>query len=156
VGHEAKESIHIHDAVFNLYYYKNWVILKDLKVNNNISNFDLFGSYYQLDSSLDLHMEISLTDLFFRSVKKRMLQTDEGIFNLEKDLDLFLQLHGTTEHQKFNIRNKRKHNKARKDQIRFIRQVEEDFRGQVNQYYQNFALLNENQPVSSTLELSLD
>ena len=156
VGHNVKEDIHIHDARFSIYYYKDWIILNDLRVNNSISNFDLFGTYYQPDTALEVHMEMSLTDLLLRSRKKRMVHTDEGSFDLDRDTNLYLHLTGSLNHQKLKLLKKRKHQQAHKDQIRFANQVEEEFRVQIHEFYENYAMARENPDASSTLDLQLD
>ena len=156
IGHRVKEEIHIHNATFNTFLYKDWVIIKDVKINNSISNMEIFGNYHQSDSLLDLHLNLSLTDLFFRSGEKRKIQTDEGIMSLEKDASLYIDLTGNLSHQQFKIRNKRKHNAAVKDQVQFISQVEKDFQNQIHQFYQNKEYVLGNRKIMSTFELSMD
>jgi hypothetical protein len=156
IGHRVKEEIHINNATFNTFLYKDWIIIKDVKINNSISNIELFGSYHQPDSLLDLHLNLSLNDLFFRSGAKRKIQTDEGVMNLEKDASLFIDLSGSLAHQLIKIRNKRKHNAAQKDQMQFISMVEKDFQNQIHQFYQNKEYVLGNRKINSTFELSMD
>lgn len=156
IGHRVKEEIHIHNATFNTFLYKDWVLIRDVKINNSISNIELFGSYHQPDSLLDLHLNLSLTDLFFRSGAKRKIQTDEGVMNLEKDASLYIDLTGSLAHQQIKIRNRRKHNAAQKDQMQFLSQVEKDFQNQIHQFYQNKEYVLGNRKINSTFELSMD
>ncbi len=156
IGHKVKEEIHIHNATFNTFLYKDWIIVKDVKINNSISNMEIFGNYHQSDSLLDLHLNISLSDLFFRSGEKRKIQTDEGIMSLEKDASLFIDLTGSLTHQQIKIRNKHKHNAAWKDQLQFISQVEKDFQNQIHQFYQSKEYVMGNRKINSTFDLSRD
>jgi len=151
VGHHVKEEIHIHDALFKLYYYKNWLVLSNLRVNNSVSNFEIFGTYYQPDSALNVNMQISLTDLFFRSGQKRKIQTDEGIINLDRDLDLYVNLNGNLNHQLFKVRNRKKHQVALKEQVKFINLIEADIRAQERDFYQQYVLTKGTSELTSSL-----
>jgi hypothetical protein len=128
VGHKSKDHMIIEDLRTNVFLYRNKLYIPDLLMNDNIANLDAYGILGLDDKTMDLSLEISLSDLFFRTKKNRLVQTQEGTVNLEKDAKLFLQLDGPINDHKMKLVSKRKFDKHRKDMLDEIRLAETAFK----------------------------
>ena len=56
---------------------------------------NIFGTYSPKDTTADLDLQLSLSDLLFKSLKKRMIETEEGPLDVGKDKNLSLNFTGT-------------------------------------------------------------
>jgi len=128
VGHKSKDAMIISSLNINAMLYRDKLYFRDVLMNDNIANLDVFGEV-DLDSRImDLGLEISLSDLFFRSKSKRVVQTNEGEVSLDKDAKLFLNLTGPLTDHKLKLTNKRKFNNSRDDLSSEIRKAEKAFK----------------------------
>ena len=135
IGHKAKDSILIKNSEFQIFINGNDIILQDVLVNNNISNMNIFGQYYQYDSAINLNIRVSLTDLFFRTKKKRYVNTNQGKIRLFKDLSIFIELDDSSPKNKIRIHPKRKHRLKRKDLANEIAEIIILYRTRLNKLY---------------------
>ena len=127
VGHKSKDKMVINRLNANAFMFQNKMYFTDVLMNDNIANLDLFGEVDLENKTMDLGLEISLSDLFFRSKKNRLVQTKEGVVNLEKDAKIFLNINGPLSDHKLSMSSKRKFNNDRKDIMDEIKKAEKDF-----------------------------
>ena len=85
VGHKSKDKMIVKDLNVNAFLFKNKIYFTDVLMNDNIANLDVYGEVDLGENKLDVGIEISLSDLFFRSKKTRMLQTEAGEIDIEND-----------------------------------------------------------------------
>ncbi|MCK5079585.1 MAG: hypothetical protein KAR09_06550, partial [Bacteroidales bacterium] len=103
VGHKAKDNMIVSELDIHAFMIRNKIFFKDVLMNDNIANLDVFGEVDLNTKELDLGLEISLTDLFLRSKKKRRLETQEGVITLDKDKKLLLKLSGPISDHKLKM-----------------------------------------------------
>jgi len=127
VGHKSKEKMIISNLNINSFMYGDKMYFMDVLMNDNIANLDVFGEVDLGEKTMDMDLEISLSDLFFRTKAKRIAQTQEGEVNLEKDSKLFLNLSGPLSDHKLKLTNKRNFNRSRKDLMDQIKEAEKAF-----------------------------
>lgn len=114
IGHKAKDNLIVKDLDLTAYVYKQKILFKDLFMNNNISNMDLFGEVDMQNSSIDIGAEISSTDLFLRSKKKRIERAKAGKESFDKDKKIYLKMEGLISDHKTKLSSKKKINRNRK------------------------------------------
>jgi hypothetical protein len=128
VGHKAKDKMVIKSLNINAFLIQDRLYFNDVLMNDNIANLDLFGEVDLDDKTMDTGVEISLSDLFFRSKKKRMVKTEQGEVDLEKDSKVFLNLTGPLTDNKIKLMNKQKFNKKRKAFVENLLEEEKLFK----------------------------
>jgi len=128
VGYKSKEHMLVEDLNINAFLFQDKLYFLDLLMNDNIANLDAYGMVDILNHEMDVSLEISLSDLFFRSKKKRMLQTQKGIVNLEDDAKIFLKLFGPIDDHKLDLISKTRFGEERKTMIKNIRNAEAEFK----------------------------
>jgi hypothetical protein len=128
VGHKAKDEMIIKSLDIKAFLIKDRLFLNDVLMNDNIANLDLFGEVNLDDKTMDMGIEISLSDLFFRSKKRRIVNTEQGDVDLEKDSKVFLNLTGPLTDNKIKLMNKRKFNKKRKSFVQMLLEEEKSFK----------------------------
>ena len=127
VGHKSKDHMIIEDLHLTAFLFGDKFYFADLLMNDNIANLDAFGTVDLSNKTMDIGLEISLSDLFFRSKEKRMAQTEQGVVNLDRDSKLFLKLEGPLTDHSMEITSKRKFNGHREDLTDAIRSVEDEY-----------------------------
>jgi len=135
IGHRAKDNILIKNSEFQIFINGRDIILQDVLVNNSISDMNIFGRYYEYDSAINLNFRVSLTDLFFRTKKKRYLDTNDGKIRLFKDLSVFIELDNSSPKHKIRLHPKRKHRLKRKDLEAEIEAIVIEYRTRLNNLY---------------------
>ncbi len=135
IGHKAKDSILINNSEFQIFINGTDLIIQDILVNNSISDMNIFGKYYLYDSAINLNFRVSLLDLFFRTKKKRYVDTEQGKIRLFKDLSLFIELNNSSPKHKIKIHPKRKHRLKRKDLAKEIDEIDTKYRTRLNKLY---------------------
>jgi hypothetical protein len=135
IGHKAKDSILIKNSEFQIFINGTDILIQDILVNNSISDMNIFGRYYQYDSTINLNFRVSLMDLFFRTKKKRYVDTDQGKIRLFKDLSIFIELDNSSPKHKIRIHPKRKHRLRRKDLAKEIAEIVIKYRTRLNELY---------------------
>jgi hypothetical protein len=135
IGHRAKDHILIKNSEFQIFINGRDIILQDILVNNSISDMDIFGRYYEYDSAINLNFRVSLTDLFFRTKKKRYVDTNDGKIRLFKDLSVFIELDNSSPKHKVRLHPKRKHRLKRKDLEAEIEAIVIEYRTRLNNLY---------------------
>ena len=105
----------------------------DLLMNDNIADLRAMGWVDLKEKSLDINLEVSLSDLFFRTKKNRLVQTREGVVNLEKDAKLFLNIGGPLNDHKMGMISKKKFNNYEGSLLESIRDAEKRFRQKQNE-----------------------
>jgi len=128
VGHKAKDNMIVSELNVHAFMVRNKIFFKDVLMNDNIANLDVFGEVDLNKKELDLGLEISLTDLFLRSKKKRRLETQEGVMTLDKDKKLLLRLSGPISDHKLKMMSKRKFSSYREDLFDNIGKAELTFK----------------------------
>lgn len=128
VGYKSKGHMMVEDLNISAFLYQDKLYFLDLFMNDNIANLDAYVMVEIYDREMDVSLEISLSDLFFRSKKKRILQTRKGIVNLDDDAKIFIELHGPLHDRKLNLISKKTFEERRKELIRDIRNAEEEFK----------------------------
>jgi len=113
IGHKAKDDLNVKELDLSAFVYDQKILFKDLFMNDNIANLDLFGEIDLADSSIDVGAEISLSDLFFRSKEKRIIQTKEGEVHLDKDKKVFIKMEGPISTHKLKMSSKKKFKRKR-------------------------------------------
>lgn len=133
VGHKSKDKMIVNQLNINAILFKDMLYFKDVLMNDNIANLDMFGEVNLDGRTMDIGLEISLSDLFFRSKSKRIVRTNDGEVDLEKDSKLFLSLTGPLADHKLKLINKRKFNKSRDNLTTTIRNAEKAIKGKKTQ-----------------------
>jgi hypothetical protein len=128
VGHKSKDTMYVSELDINAVMVGKRIYFTDLVMNDNIANLELAGALDLQEKSLDLAAEISLSDLFFRSRKDRMLETREGTIELDKDAKIFLRLFGPLNDHKLKLLKKKKFQQFREGLMDDITIAENDFR----------------------------
>ena len=127
VGHKAKDKMIVKDLNVSAFLFKDKIYFMDVLMNNNIANLDVFGKVDLGEKALDIGIEISLSDLFFRSKKTRLIQTEAGEIDLEHDSKVFLKMTGPLSDHKLNMINKRKFDNNRSDIMADIKKAQKEF-----------------------------
>jgi hypothetical protein len=117
----------VKDLNVSAFLFKEEIYFADVLMNNNIANLDVFGEIDLGEKNLDIGIEISLTDLFFRSKKSRLIQTEAGEIDLEHDSKVFIKMTGTLSNHKLNMINKRKFENSRSDVLADIKKAQKEF-----------------------------
>ncbi len=128
VGHKSKDKMIVNKLDVKAFIYGSKIYFSDVLMNDNIANLDVFGEVDLNEKELDLGLEISLSDLFFRSKKERLVETQEGVVNLDKDAKLFLRMTGPFSDHKLKMISKRKFNKNREYLLDDIKTAEGEYR----------------------------
>ena len=128
IGHKAKDDLIVKDLDVNAFLYDDKIFFKDVFMNDNIADLDLFGEIDLADSLIDIGIEVSLSDLFFRSKKERVVETRDGEVHLDKDLKVFLKMEGPLSEHKIKMSSKRKFKKHRKNLANTIEQAEREIK----------------------------
>jgi len=128
VGHKAKDNMIVSELDVHAFMVRNKIFFKNVLMNDNIANLEIFGEVNLNKKELDLGLEISLTDLFLRSKKKRRLETQEGVMTLDKDKKLLLRLSGPISDHKLKMMSKRKFSSYREDLFDNIGKAELTFK----------------------------
>jgi hypothetical protein len=127
VGHKSKDRMIIKDLNVNAFLYKEKIYFLDVLMNDNIANLDAYGEIDLGENELDIGIEISLSDLFFRSKKTRMVQTQAGEIDMEKDKKIFLQMAGPMAERKLSMINQRKFDNNRSEIMADIKKAQKEF-----------------------------
>ena len=127
VGHKAKDKMIISDLNARAVIFRDKLYLTDLRMNDNIANLMVFGQYTHTSTSLDLGTKISLSDLFFRTKKDRVVETLEGKYTLDEDSQIYLRMQGLLSDHKLSLSSKRKMKYFEWDLSREIRKAEKEF-----------------------------
>jgi hypothetical protein len=127
VGHKSKDKMIVKDLNVNAFLFKNKIYFTDVLMNDNIANLDVYGEVDLGENKLDVGIEISLSDLFFRSKKTRMLQTEAGEIDMENDKKIFLQMAGPMTDRKLSMINQRKFDNNRSDLLAAIKKAQKEF-----------------------------
>jgi hypothetical protein len=130
VGHKAKDTMIVSELNINLILVKDKLYFRDILMNDNIANLKLNGELDLAGRELDISTEISLTDLFFRSKKERIAETQAGIMTLDEDDKLFLRLHGPLDDHKIELVKKRKFEQYQAELFENISIAEKEFKKQ--------------------------
>jgi len=95
IRQKSKENILISNLHFSTYYVSRKLYIQNVTVKNSISDMNIFGTYSPNDTLLDLNLKLSLTDLLFKSMKKRIIETEDGVFDMGDGRDMNLKFTGT-------------------------------------------------------------
>jgi hypothetical protein len=127
VGHKAKDKMIISELDVNLIMIGNDIYFNDLFMNDNIANLDAYGKVNLDKNLMEVGIEVSLTDLLFRSKKERVAETMEGIVKLDSDAKLFLGVNGTLDDQQLKLISRKKFNNNRKKLMAETKKAEKLF-----------------------------
>ncbi|HBH23565.1 MAG TPA: hypothetical protein DDY13_09095 [Cytophagales bacterium] len=133
VGHKAKDDLVVSELDIDAYLYDGKVLFRDVFMNDNIADLDLFGEVDIIDSLIDIGMEISLTDLLLESKKERMAETKAKESHLDSDMKVFLKMQGPLAEHKLKLSSGRKFKKSRSDLDKLINQAEASLEARKNQ-----------------------
>ncbi|MCB0805754.1 MAG: AsmA family protein [Bacteroidales bacterium] len=133
VGHKARDTMFIQQLNLNAIVDEQKLYFSDLLMNDNIADLRAMGWVDLKEKSLDINLEVSLSDLFFRTKKNRLVQTREGVVNLEKDAKLFLNIGGPLNDHKMGMISKKKFNNYEGSLLESIRDAEKRFRQKQNE-----------------------
>ena len=120
IGHKEKSNMVIKDLNVSVSMFKDKIYFTEIIMNDNIANLEIIGSYSLADSVMDVGSRISLTDLFFKTKKERIVETMEGKIPLEQDSKVFLQVKGNLAKHKINLLTRRKMERFEKELKREI------------------------------------
>jgi prepilin-type processing-associated H-X9-DG protein len=127
VGHKAKDKMIISELDMNLVMIGNVIYFNDVFMNDNIANLDAFGKVNLDNQMMDVGLEVSLTDLFFRTKKERVAETMEGIVKLDTDAKLYLDINGSLNDQKLKLISGKKFHSSRKVLMKEVKKAEKLF-----------------------------
>ncbi|HPE56391.1 MAG TPA: AsmA family protein [Bacteroidales bacterium] len=128
VGHKAKDNMLVSDLNMSALLFQNKLFIRDVFMNDNIANLGFFGEIDMEEKDMNFNIEVSLSDLFFRSKKKRSVQTTEGEIDLDNDSKLFLKMVGPFKDSKISIQKKHDFEKSREDLDNVIRSAANYFK----------------------------
>jgi hypothetical protein len=95
IRQKSKEDILVSNLEFSTFFVRKKLYFQDVSVKNSVSDMNIFGTYSPKDTTADLDLQLSLSDLLFKSLKKRMIETEEGPLDVGKDKNLSLNFTGT-------------------------------------------------------------
>lgn len=127
IGHKAKSNMIVKDLKVNAYMNKDKLLFSEVLMNDNIANLEIFGSYSLTDTIMDFGSKVSLTDVFFRSKKERILETNEGIVPLEQDAKVFIRMQGSPANHKIQLHSRKKLERFEKELLREIEKANKNF-----------------------------
>ena len=128
IGHKAKDNLKVKELDIRAYLFEDKILFKDILMNDNIANLDLFGEIDLNDSLIDIGVEVRLSDLFFRSKKNRIIETREGKINLDKDLKVYLKMEGPLSEHKIKKSSKKAFKTKRDNLSNTIEKAENEFK----------------------------
>lgn len=132
VGHKAKDDMLVSNLNMTALMFQNKLYIRDVFMNDNIADLGLFGQLDLDENDMNLNIELSLSDLFFRSKKKRTIQTEEGEMSLDKDSKIFLKMVGPFKDGKISIQKKRDFLQTREELDQVIRSAAEYYKQKQN------------------------
>jgi hypothetical protein len=121
VGHKSKDNMIVSQMNINALLFQNKIYFRDVFMNDNIANLGVFGEVDLDEKDMNLDIEVSLSDLFFRSKKKRLIQTIDGDVNMENDSKIYLKMLGPLSEGKISLGSKREFEKNQEDLMQVIR-----------------------------------
>jgi hypothetical protein len=95
IRQKSKEDILVSSLDFSTFFVRDKLYFQDVAIKNSVSDMNIFGTYSPKDTIADLDLQLSLSDLLFKSLKKRMIETEEGMLDVGKDNNLNLKFTGT-------------------------------------------------------------
>jgi hypothetical protein len=95
IRQKSKEDILVSNLEFSTFYINEKLYFQDVFIKNSVSDMNIFGTYSPQDSTADVDLQLSLSDLLFKSLKKRIIETEEGPLDVEKDKNINLKFIGT-------------------------------------------------------------
>ena len=95
IRQKSKEEILVSNLEFCTFYIREKLYFQDVAIKNSVSDMNIFGTYSPKDTIADLDLQLSLSDLLFKSMKKRMIETEEGPLDVGNDKNLSLKFTGT-------------------------------------------------------------
>jgi hypothetical protein len=103
-----KEQCGVRRQNIDVFLMQNKFYFKDILMNDNIANLEVFGEVDLNSKEMDLGLEISMTDLLFRSEKKRLRETEDNVSTFDKDKKFLLRMSGPLSEHKLKLMSKRK------------------------------------------------
>lgn len=100
IRQKSKDNILISTLDFSTYFVREKLYIQDVTIKNSISDMNIFGTYSPKDTVADLVLELSLSELLFKTLKKRMIETEDGLMDAGKDNNLNLRFTGTIRQHK--------------------------------------------------------
>jgi hypothetical protein len=128
VGSKSKDKMVVKNLDVNAFLSKNEIYFTDILMNDNIANLDVCGEVDLKNKELEIGVQISLSDLFFRSKAKRLVQTEAGEVDLENDSKVFLKMDGEFSDHKLGLTNQRKFEGQRSDLLAAIKKAQKEFK----------------------------
>jgi hypothetical protein len=129
IRQKSKENIIVSNMDFSTYFVKQHLFIHDVTIKNSISDMAIFGTYSPADTLLDLDIRLSLSDLLFKSTKKRVIETEDGDFDLGNDRTLSLTFDGTAGRHKVKVATRKDYNRdlgvMQQQFTRFDRELED-------------------------------
>jgi hypothetical protein len=95
IRQKSKENILISHLNFSTCFTGQKLYFQDVNIQNSISDMNIFGIYSPKDTLVDLNLKISLSDLLFKTLKRRMIETEDGLYDVGENHDLNLKFYGT-------------------------------------------------------------
>jgi hypothetical protein len=95
IRQKSKEDILVSNLEFSTFYVRQKLYFHDVAIKNSVSDMNIFGTYLPNDTIADIDLQLSLSDLLFKSLRKRMIETEEGPMDVGKDKNLSLKFTGT-------------------------------------------------------------
>jgi hypothetical protein len=92
----------------------------------------IFGTYTPKDTTLDLFIKLSLSDLLFKSTKKRVIQTEAGEIDMGNDKDISLKYTGTSSQHQVKMMARKDYDKAHSDMENQITQFDRELDAKVS------------------------
>ncbi|MCB2218769.1 MAG: AsmA family protein [Bacteroidetes bacterium] len=120
VGHKSKDNMIVSQMNINAVLFQNKIYFRDVFMNDNIANLGVFGEVDLDQRDMNLDIEVSLSDLFFRSKKKRLIQTIDGEANMENDSRIYLKMLGPLSDGKVSLGSKREFKKNQENLMQVI------------------------------------
>jgi hypothetical protein len=110
IRQKSKENIIVSNLKFGTYYVSKVLYINNLSIDNSISDMNIFGTYVPGDTLLNLNLRLSLKDLLFKSTKKRIIETEDGVLDLGNGKDLNLKFSGTSGTHQVKLATRKEYN----------------------------------------------
>jgi hypothetical protein len=122
IRQKSRENILISHLDFKACFTDHHLYFQNVTIKNSISDMIISGLYSPKDTIVDLNLKISLSDLLFKSLKKRTIETEEGLYDVGKDHDLNLKFLGTMGNHQVKLLSRKEYQAQKQDmQNRFDR-----------------------------------
>lgn len=132
IRQKSKDNIVISNLKFDTYIVREEVYIQNIEIKNSVSDMSIFGTYTPKDTALNLYIKLSLSDLLFKTTKKRVIQTEAGDIDMGNDKDISLRYAGTSSQHQVKMIVRKDYDKAKSDMENLMIQFDHELNSKVS------------------------